>query len=315
VAYGSRAIAGRDGDQAACARDANARGPASSPAGISSHLKALAVRILREEGRKPEEAALALQEVERVLNSPLWERVMSSGLYYTETPFRISGLGTGGFSIDRGVKSGLASGTDMHGLSTGSLDADGFDTSTKTARPGEHPTSTAPRPSPAQPGEHPTSAVPRPSPAQPGEHPAFPAPRPSPAQPGERPASAATYPIEGTRQPGIEACGGGDTILSGTIDLVFKEGDAWVIVDFKTDTVRDERQLGEFVAYYAPQLEMYRQAWESIVGEPVRETGLYFTSINKLVTAKNRLQAETPTSRQVQFLQIGGTTWVIESQV
>ena len=77
--------------------------------------------------------------------------------------------------------------------------------------------------------------------------------------------------------------GVGDSIISGTIDLVFKEGDGWVIVDFKTDTVRDERQLDEFVVYYTPQLEMYRKAWESVVGEPVHEMGLCFTSINKFM--------------------------------
>ena len=77
-----------------------------------------------------------------------------------------------------------------------------------------------------------------------------------------------------------------DTVISGTIDLVFKEEDGWVIADFKTDTVRGERQLDELAAYYAPQLEMYRKAWESVVAEPVRETGLYFTSVNRWVIVK-----------------------------
>jgi ATP-dependent helicase/nuclease subunit A len=79
--------------------------------------------------------------------------------------------------------------------------------------------------------------------------------------------------------------GAGDSIVSGTIDLVFKEGDGWVIVDFKTDTVGDEIMLNGLTEYYTPQLEMYRRAWESVVGEPVREMCLYFTAINKLVKA------------------------------
>ena len=77
-----------------------------------------------------------------------------------------------------------------------------------------------------------------------------------------------------------------DTVISGTIDLVFKEGDGWVIVDFKTDTVSGDRQLEELVSYYAPQLELYRKAWESVVGEPVYEVGLYFTSIGNWLSVK-----------------------------
>jgi ATP-dependent helicase/nuclease subunit A len=77
-----------------------------------------------------------------------------------------------------------------------------------------------------------------------------------------------------------------DTVISGTIDLVFKEVDGWVIVDFKTDTVSGDRQLEELVSYYAPQLELYRKAWESVVGEPVYEVGLYFTSIGNWIPVK-----------------------------
>lgn len=144
--------------------------------GLASNLEALAVKILEEEGRRPEEVALALQEVASVLVSPLWKRAVDSGLYYSEVPFY---------------------------------------TATKSEQPAE----------------------------------------------------------------GIE-----DTVLSGTIDLVFKDEAGWVIVDYKTDTVSGERQLAELVSYYTPQLEMYREAWVSVVGEQVREVGLYFTSINKFVT-------------------------------
>ena len=70
-------------------------------------------------------------------------------------------------------------------------------------------------------------------------------------------------------------------ILNGTIDLVFKEDDGWVIVDFKTDDVKDD--LDGFVKYYAPQVELYSKFWAEITGENVKERGLYFTSINKWV--------------------------------
>jgi ATP-dependent helicase/nuclease subunit A len=144
--------------------DACARGPVAD-------IEQLAAEALVEERRSPKEVPRVLQEVGRVLDSPLWKRAMDSGQHYSEVPFYT------GIKIDK------------------------------------------------------------------------------PEDKAE------------------------DTVISGTIDLVFKEGDGWVIVDFKTDTVSGEQQLASLVGYYAPQLELYRKAWESVVGEPVREIGLYFTSI------------------------------------
>jgi hypothetical protein len=108
-----------------------------------------------------------------------------------------------------------------------------------------------------------------------------------------------------------------DLFISGTIDLVFKEGSGWVIVDFKTDTVSGEKQLASLVSYYDPQLDAYRKAWESVVGEPVYEVGLYFTSINKLLLLKNptELRAQALALLQGHYLQIGDTTWEIKPQV
>jgi hypothetical protein len=81
--------------------------------------------------------------------------------------------------------------------------------------------------------------------------------------------------------------------------------------------VSGEQQLASLVSYYAPQLEMYRKAWESVVGEPVYEVGLYFTSINKLLTVKNltELQAPALALQQGHYLQVGDTAWAIEPQV
>ena len=75
--------------------------------------------------------------------------------------------------------------------------------------------------------------------------------------------------------------------------------------------------MASLVSYYAPQLEMYRKAWESVVGEPVYEVGLYFTSINKFLTVKNltELQAQALALQQGHYLQIGDTAWEIEPQV
>ena len=67
-------------------------------------------------------------------------------------------------------------------------------------------------------------------------------------------------------------------ILTGIIDLVFWEEGGWVIADYKTDEI--ERNLKKFVDYYTPQVKIYSRFWEQITNEPVKEAGLYFTSLN-----------------------------------
>jgi ATP-dependent helicase/nuclease subunit A len=109
-------------------------------------------------------------------------------------------------------------------------------------------------------------------------------------------------------------------ILTGTVDLVFWEdktdggragaegreaskADGWVIADYKTDRIpiaesdldRESRELSieriraispEFAAiidFYAPQVRLYTRFWQQITCEPVKESGLYFTSIDRWV--------------------------------
>ena len=74
------------------------------------------------------------------------------------------------------------------------------------------------------------------------------------------------------------------TILTGAIDLAFLESGGWIIADFKTDDVRDNLQ--SFVNYYNPQVKIYCQHWAEITEQPIKEAGLYFTSINKWVEVK-----------------------------
>jgi hypothetical protein len=77
----------------------------------------------------------------------------------------------------------------------------------------------------------------------------------------------------------------------------------WVIVDYKTDKIpvaesdlkSDGRELSiekiravspEFASiidFYAPQIRLYTRFWSQITGEPVKESGLYFTSIHRWV--------------------------------
>ncbi|MBS3947743.1 MAG: UvrD-helicase domain-containing protein [Dethiobacter sp.] len=68
----------------------------------------------------------------------------------------------------------------------------------------------------------------------------------------------------------------GDTYLTGTVDLAFRERSGWVLADYKTDTIRDEEHLKQLVSYYSPQVREYASRWQEITGEPVRECGLFF---------------------------------------
>ena len=74
--------------------------------------------------------------------------------------------------------------------------------------------------------------------------------------------------------PGVQ------TLRRGAIDLAFFEGSGWVIVDYKTDRVT-ESSVSDKVEYYRPQVQGYAEAWASLVQEPVIESGLYFTSLDR----------------------------------
>jgi len=71
-------------------------------------------------------------------------------------------------------------------------------------------------------------------------------------------------------------------VMRGVVDLAFREPEGWVIVDYKSDRVAEGR-LDELTEHYTPQLAGYKEAWETITGEKVCETGLYFTHPGKYV--------------------------------
>ncbi|MDI3548440.1 MAG: ATP-dependent helicase/nuclease subunit [Halanaerobiales bacterium] len=60
-------------------------------------------------------------------------------------------------------------------------------------------------------------------------------------------------------------------ILSGVIDLAYREKDGWVIVDYKTDRVEKEEELEKLREVYSNQVEIYARAWKEITGEEVEE--------------------------------------------
>ena len=68
------------------------------------------------------------------------------------------------------------------------------------------------------------------------------------------------------------------TILQGVIDCAFREGEGWVLLDYKTDRIADE---DAFCQRYAMQLEWYARALERITGTPVGEMWLYAIGIGR----------------------------------
>jgi len=65
-------------------------------------------------------------------------------------------------------------------------------------------------------------------------------------------------------------------ILSGTIDLVFKEADGWVVIDYKTDRPKNEQDYPKLVKVYQKQIAIYSQVWQEITGEQVKQSSIYF---------------------------------------
>ena len=65
-------------------------------------------------------------------------------------------------------------------------------------------------------------------------------------------------------------------ILSGTIDLVFKEADGWVVIDYKTDRPKNEKDYPKLVEVYQKQITIYSQVWKEITGEQVKQSSIYF---------------------------------------
>ena len=70
--------------------------------------------------------------------------------------------------------------------------------------------------------------------------------------------------------------GRGD-VIEGVIDLVFREGEKWVVADYKTDT-GDDPDFTDRVGRYRAQVDLYAQCWEGLTGEEVAERVLLFTT-------------------------------------
>ena len=68
-------------------------------------------------------------------------------------------------------------------------------------------------------------------------------------------------------------------LVQGMIDCAFREEDGWILVDYKTDKIRDE---AAFTEEYRPQLAWYSEALSTLTGIPVKECWLYALSVDKM---------------------------------
>jgi len=66
-------------------------------------------------------------------------------------------------------------------------------------------------------------------------------------------------------------------VIDGVIDLVFREDEGWVVVDYKSD--REGNSVpSEIRDAYRRQVELYAECWTRLTGEPVRERIVFFTA-------------------------------------
>jgi ATP-dependent helicase/nuclease subunit A len=62
-------------------------------------------------------------------------------------------------------------------------------------------------------------------------------------------------------------------LLHGVIDLAFRTGDGWTLIDYKTDQL--DPGVDQLAGRYAPQIRAYAAHWSAQLGTATR-AGLHF---------------------------------------
>ena len=78
---------------------------------------------------------------------------------------------------------------------------------------------------------------------------------------------------------------GNQVIVRGIIDCFFEDGDALVLLDYKTGSLK-EVKAGNFDAIkdrYKVQIDLYRDALEKATGKSVKEAYLYLTDAGEFI--------------------------------
>lgn len=82
---------------------------------------------------------------------------------------------------------------------------------------------------------------------------------------------------------GSQGYPGEELLLQGVIDLYFADGDDLVLVDYKTDRITSANRL-QLIETYRVQIELYKTALETILGQKVKAGILYFFDSEEAVT-------------------------------
>lgn len=69
-------------------------------------------------------------------------------------------------------------------------------------------------------------------------------------------------------------------LIQGIIDVFFEEDGEMVLLDYKTDRIKEEKELAD---RYRAQIELYRGAIERATEKPVKEQLLYSFCLNQVV--------------------------------
>ncbi len=75
------------------------------------------------------------------------------------------------------------------------------------------------------------------------------------------------------------------TVFEGVMDVVFRDGDALVILDFKTDLVKKD-ELNSKIEHYKPQAQVYSDAIKTIFSQPPKEVVFFFLHLMEPVSLK-----------------------------
>lgn len=65
-------------------------------------------------------------------------------------------------------------------------------------------------------------------------------------------------------------------IMKGIIDLVFQEKDGWVIVDYKTEYLKNDKNYQKMKQNYQKQIDIYAAIWENLNKKRIKEKIIYF---------------------------------------
>ena len=79
----------------------------------------------------------------------------------------------------------------------------------------------------------------------------------------------------------------------GVVDLVYRHGDGWKMVDYKTDPVDGHPDVEQLAARYTRQVAAYARHWTAVTGEAVAEFGLWIPEVGFAALAEQGSRQES----------------------